>query len=285
MVGWDGASITSRLVEAFGQKPNGRDHGLGGSAALPAAVLRKIVLRPPFGGFEQPGLADIAERQSPVRESEDAEVPHDFLALGLRRAESAIKQHAQRPAQHCSVAAQSGDIRFRQVVDAECFIAPQRGDDRARTGDECPCARVSSSLQGHQQFELDDPRESFEDDEMIGVDRIGSASPAVEVGIVWTPLAVGARAAVDRIPTPSHSFAINTAWITAAALAIDLLCWTRLLLDGPLAKAEPATPRYRLLHAAARLVHHARRLILRTPETWPWAEEFADAVNRVRAIP
>jgi hypothetical protein len=139
-------------------------------------------------------------------------------------------------------------------------------------------------LQGHQQFELDDLRESFEGDEMIGVDRIGSPSPAVEVGIVWTPLAVGARAAVDRIPTPSHSFAINTAWITAAALAIDLLCWTRLLLDGRLAKAEPATLRYRLLHAAARLVRHARGLILRTPETWPWAEEFA-AVNRVRAIP
>ncbi|HUH70078.1 MAG TPA: IS1380 family transposase [Mycobacterium sp.] len=85
---------------------------------------------------------------------------------------------------------------------------------------------------------------------------------------------------------PSHSFAINTAWVTAVALAIDLLCWTRLLLlDGPLARAEPATLRYRLLHAAARLVRHARRLILRIPETWPWAQEFADAVNRVRAIP
>ena len=85
---------------------------------------------------------------------------------------------------------------------------------------------------------------------------------------------------------PSHSFAINTAWITAAAIAIDLLCWTRLLLlDGPLAKAEPATLRYRLLHAAARLVKRSRHLILRVPETWPWAQEFADAVNRVRAIP
>ena len=85
---------------------------------------------------------------------------------------------------------------------------------------------------------------------------------------------------------PSHSFAINTAWITAAAVAIDLLCWTRLLLlDGPLAKAEPATLRYRLLHAAARLVSRSRHLILRLPETWPWAQEFADAVNRARAIP
>src|SRR5271166_1658078 len=85
---------------------------------------------------------------------------------------------------------------------------------------------------------------------------------------------------------PSHSFAINTAWVTAVALAIDLLCWMRLLLlDGPLAKAEPATLRYRLLHAAARLVKRSRYLILRVPETWPWAQEFAAAVNRVRAIP
>lgn len=85
---------------------------------------------------------------------------------------------------------------------------------------------------------------------------------------------------------PSQSFAINTAWVTAVTLAIDLLCWMRLLLlDGPLAKAEPATLRYRLLHAAARLIKHARHLILRIPETWPWATELADAVNRVRAIP
>jgi hypothetical protein len=85
---------------------------------------------------------------------------------------------------------------------------------------------------------------------------------------------------------PSHSFAINTAWVSAVALAIDLLCWLRLLLlDGPLAKAEPATLRYRLLHGAARLVKRSRYLILRIPATWPWAQEFAAAVNRVRAIP
>nr|WP_282100944.1 transposase [Mycobacterium sp. SM1] len=67
---------------------------------------------------------------------------------------------------------------------------------------------------------------------------------------------------------PSHSFAINTAWVTAVAIAIDLLCWMRLLLlDGPLAKAEPATLRYRLLHAAARLIKRSRHLILRIPQT------------------
>jgi Transposase DDE domain group 1 len=80
------------------------------------------------------------------------------------------------------------------------------------------------------------------------------------------------RCAKDTGPArwPSYSFAINTAWI--AAVAVDLLCRMRLLLlDGPLAKAEPATLRYRLLHAAARLVKRSRNLILRIPETWPWA--------------
>ena len=41
---------------------------------------------------------------------------------------------------------------------------------------------------------------------------------------------------------PSSSFAINTAWITTAALAIDLLCWMRLLLlEGR--SPRPSPPR------------------------------------------
>ena len=69
---------------------------------------------------------------------------------------------------------------------------------------------------------------------------------------------------------PSSSFAINTAWITTAALAIDLLCWMRLLLlDGPLAKAEPATLRHRLLAEPAfgthdgQLIDYARAAAIR----------------------
>ncbi len=45
---------------------------------------------------------------------------------------------------------------------------------------------------------------------------------------------------------PSHDFAINTAWLTAAMTAAVLLAWLKLLaLDGHLAKAEPKTLRYR----------------------------------------
>jgi hypothetical protein len=85
---------------------------------------------------------------------------------------------------------------------------------------------------------------------------------------------------------PSSSFDINTAWVAAVAIAIDLLCWTRLLLlDGPLAAAEPQTLRYRLLHTAARIIKRARKQILRIPETWPWATELETAFRRVMAIP
>jgi hypothetical protein len=48
---------------------------------------------------------------------------------------------------------------------------------------------------------------------------------------------------------PSTSIEINRAWCLAATIACDLLRWLRLLcLEGPLAKAEPKTLRYRILH-------------------------------------
>ena len=58
-----------------------------------------------------------------------------------------------------------------------------------------------------------------------------------------------------------------------------------LLLEGPLADAEPKTLRYRLLHTAARIIKRARKQILRIPETWPWATELETAFGRALAIP
>jgi hypothetical protein len=69
-------------------------------------------------------------------------------------------------------------------------------------------------------------------------------------------------------------------------LAVDLLAWTQaLLLSGALAKAEPRTVRYRLLHVAARLTRGQRRLWLRLQRSWPWARELAAAFARLRALP
>jgi hypothetical protein len=85
---------------------------------------------------------------------------------------------------------------------------------------------------------------------------------------------------------PSRSYEINTAWCAVVGIAADLLAWTQLLtLDGALAKAEPKTLRYRLLHTAARVVRGQRRRYLRIPETWPWADQLADAFTRAFALP
>ncbi len=85
---------------------------------------------------------------------------------------------------------------------------------------------------------------------------------------------------------PSRSFAINTAWLAVVMLAVDLIAWTQhLLLHGDLARAEPKTLRYRLLHVAARLTHGQRRLWLRIQRSWPWARDLAAAFARLATLP
>ena len=79
---------------------------------------------------------------------------------------------------------------------------------------------------------------------------------------------------------PSKHEQLNQAWCLAAAIAADLLAWLRLLcLTGPLAKAEPKTLRYRLLHTAARIIRGQRRRTIRIPQTWPWASDLATALT------
>lgn len=85
---------------------------------------------------------------------------------------------------------------------------------------------------------------------------------------------------------PSRVFAINAAWLQLALTGIDLLAWTQhLLCDGDLARAEPKTLRYRLLHVAARITRSARRTRLRIAETWPWAQHLVTAFTRLAALP
>ena len=77
----------------------------------------------------------------------------------------------------------------------------------------------------------------------------------------------------------------NAVWVELVLAAQDLTVWTQaLLLDGDLAVAEPKTLRYRLLHTAARIVRHARRVILRLQRSWPWATQLARAFARLRVL-
>lgn len=85
----------------------------------------------------------------------------------------------------------------------------------------------------------------------------------------------------------SRSFAVNTAWLTATMIAVDLLAvaQTLLLHDTSLARAEPKTLRYRLLHVAARLTLGGRRRWLRIDWHWPWAHQLTAAFARLAALP
>jgi Transposase DDE domain group 1 len=85
---------------------------------------------------------------------------------------------------------------------------------------------------------------------------------------------------------PSTSLAMNKAWQAAALTAATLLAWLRLIaLDGALAKAEPKTLRYRILHAAARLTRGGRQRRLNIQASWPWAADITTAWNRISALP
>ena len=85
---------------------------------------------------------------------------------------------------------------------------------------------------------------------------------------------------------PSRTFAINAAWLCVGDARVDLIAWTQLLLlHGDLAKAEPKTLRYRLLHLAARLTHGQRQRWLRIQHSWPRANQLATAFTRLAALP
>jgi Transposase DDE domain group 1 len=85
---------------------------------------------------------------------------------------------------------------------------------------------------------------------------------------------------------PSHALAMNRAWFAASLIAAALIAWLRLIaFDGDLARAEPKTLRYKIFHAAARLVRGGRRKKLKIAATWPWADAIVTAWDRLAAQP
>jgi hypothetical protein len=85
---------------------------------------------------------------------------------------------------------------------------------------------------------------------------------------------------------PSRMFAINSVWLELALTACDMIAWTQTtLLHGELARCEPKTLRYRLLHVAARITRGQRRVFVRIAAHWPWRHELAAAFARLAALP
>ena len=83
---------------------------------------------------------------------------------------------------------------------------------------------------------------------------------------------------------PSGRFPANAAWLAVQVMAHNLARWTTLMGLG-----EPAmttkTLRRRFFSLAGRITRTARRLTLHLPQTWPWQNQFANALERLRALP
>jgi hypothetical protein len=77
----------------------------------------------------------------------------------------------------------------------------------------------------------------------------------------------------------------NRAWLATVCHADALGRWFQLLcLVGDLGRAEPKTLRWRLWHAPARLIHHARRDIVRILDGWPDAPAIVAAHTQIATL-
>jgi hypothetical protein len=86
---------------------------------------------------------------------------------------------------------------------------------------------------------------------------------------------------------PSGKFFANSAWLACAVLAHNLIRWSAnfgdVHPDDQLTVAR--TIRTRLIALPGRLVNRSGKHTLRLPTQWPWADQFLDALTRLRAIP
>ena len=79
------------------------------------------------------------------------------------------------------------------------------------------------------------------------------------------------------------SYLRRDVWLALAVIAHNLARAVGALAGTP--RTTMATLRRRLFTIPGRLVHSARRLHLRLPTHWPWAEHFATALTAITALP
>ena len=83
---------------------------------------------------------------------------------------------------------------------------------------------------------------------------------------------------------PSGRFPANAAWLAVQVIAHNLAHWTtRIGLGEPAITTK--TLRRRFFSLVGRLTRKARRLTLHLPHSWPWQNQFANALARLRALP
>ena len=84
---------------------------------------------------------------------------------------------------------------------------------------------------------------------------------------------------------PSGRFNANGAWLVLAAMAFNLTRAAGALASHFHARATTATIRQQLINVPARPVRSARRIHLRLPTNWPWAEAWHELFRAALAPP
>ena len=194
----------------------------------------------------------------------------------VRAAVLAIPQGAWTPATDATGQPRSG-AEVAELATLELAGWPQGTRAICRREDPHPGAQLSfTDADGHrfQVFLTDQP-----DPDLAALELRHRQRARIEDRI-------RAAKATGLRNLPFDRWRRNAVWLELVLMACDLTCWTQaLLLDGELAVCEPKALRYRLLHVAARISRHARRLIVRLQRTWPWAHTLAAAFIRLRALP
>lgn len=84
---------------------------------------------------------------------------------------------------------------------------------------------------------------------------------------------------------PFTGFEDNATWLMVVGMAADLVRWFQLLcLQGAWRDARPKALRWSIFHTPGRLVHSARRRIVRVIEAWPTTDVRVDAYRCIELL-
>ena len=115
--------------------------------------------------------------------------------------------------------------------------------------------------------------------DIIAIDRFHREHAVVELAIKD----LKAGAGLEHLP--SGVFSANSAWFQIAILAHNMVRWTARLGGHDTDRLIVArTIRTRLLALPGRLVNRAGQLTLRLPSRWPWAHQFTNILDALRAL-
>ena len=83
---------------------------------------------------------------------------------------------------------------------------------------------------------------------------------------------------------PSGTFTANAAWSVLATLAHNMIRWVAALGLEHTGTVVAKTIGRKYIALPGRLTHRSRRTQLHLPTRWPWATEWAECFNRLRAL-